>query len=225
MDLNLYLLGGTQWYQGEVGDNSLHTISLVLDRFVLDNSILDIPIPFIGKNQFIRPSTETNDQHLDKCLFWYKDTILKSMRCTWSIDDKRHGELNLRQFQLSAADLNVVKRSDISMDLELLVSKEASTLCVISPIIRVPSTDASRQFRLSGKLSSASQSADDFTSGLILLGPWSVMLEQRVEDSHFSHDFSFFANLSGVYIICWTLLDLTANREYSVEQIVDVLEA
>ncbi|KAH8106969.1 TRAPP II complex [Cristinia sonorae] len=97
-------------------------IVLPIKKFRLSNEHVSQHIPTLSDRQFvITKSTLTKaEEQLQRELFWYREEILKYIKCSWrETGGSRSGNLSLRQQRMTQLMLKVLRTEETRVDLSL----------------------------------------------------------------------------------------------------------
>jgi hypothetical protein len=93
-----------------------------IPRIYLSPEHLAQPIPSLSNRQYVVDKSRKSPNQLkaESELFWYRDTLLDKLHCTWlEPGSNRSGHLNLRGQGLRPALLEVLKREELGIVLDI----------------------------------------------------------------------------------------------------------
>jgi hypothetical protein len=93
-----------------------------IPRIYLSPEHLAQPIPSLSNRQYVVDKSRKSPNQLkaERELFWYRDTLLDKLHCTWlEPGSNRSGHLNLRGQGLRPALLEVLKREELGIVLDI----------------------------------------------------------------------------------------------------------
>jgi hypothetical protein len=93
-----------------------------IPRIYLSPEHLAKPIPSLSNRQYVvdKSRKSPNQLRAERELFWYRDTLLDKLHCTWlEPGSNRSGHLNLRGQGLRPALLEVLKREELGTVLDI----------------------------------------------------------------------------------------------------------
>ncbi|GAA5872900.1 hypothetical protein JCM8547_003260 [Rhodosporidiobolus lusitaniae] len=98
-----------------------------LNRIDLDAEQLWKPIPSFTERQFVvaKVKRSSEDERLERELFWYREELLRRVKLTWSeIGSLRSGIVSLRDLQLDKPMLDILRGDEV--EIELFLSENPS---------------------------------------------------------------------------------------------------
>jgi hypothetical protein len=93
-----------------------------IPRIYLSPEHLDKPIPSLSNRQYVvdKSRKSPNQLRTETELFWYRDALLNKLHCNWlEPGSNRSGHLNLRGQGLRPALLEVLKREELGIVLDI----------------------------------------------------------------------------------------------------------
>lgn len=93
-----------------------------IQRIYLSPEHLAKPIPSLSNRQYVvdKSRKSSNQLKAERELFWYRDALLDKLHCTWlEPGSNRSGHLNLRGQGLRPSLLEVLKRDELGIGLEI----------------------------------------------------------------------------------------------------------
>lgn len=93
-----------------------------IPRIYLSPEHLAQPIPSLSNRQYVVDKSRKSPKQLqaERELFWYRNTLLEKLHCTWlEPGSNRSGHLNLRGQGLRPALLEVLKREELGIVLDI----------------------------------------------------------------------------------------------------------
>ncbi|KAL0581718.1 hypothetical protein V5O48_000300 [Marasmius crinis-equi] len=103
-------------------------IIVPLRKFILSEEHISQPIPTLSDRQFVvdKSKLSESEQKMQRELFWYREELLKSLRCGWQeANGTRFGDLSLRQQRLTLNMLETLRTETTVVQLSLVAQAES----------------------------------------------------------------------------------------------------